>query len=78
VPVLGRIETFVHDAPGARAPRGPRGATLLGRIPFDARLRELGSRAAPLVLEDMHSPAAHALAQAGAQLWKRVQNRLSA
>jgi len=75
LPVLGRIETFARDA---RAPRGPRGATLLGRIPFEPRLRELGQRGAPLVLEDMHSPAAHALAQAGAQLWKRVQGRLSA
>ncbi len=74
VPILGRIETFAHDA---AAPRGPRGATLLGRIPFDPRLRELGQRGTPLLLDDAHSPAAHAIAQAGANLWKRVRSRLS-
>ncbi len=74
VPILGRIETFAHDA---AAPRGPRGATLLGRIPFDPRLRELGQRGTPLVLDDAHSPAAHAIAQAGANLWRRVRSRLS-
>ncbi len=74
LPILGRIETFAHDA---GAPRGPRGATLLGRVPFEPRLRELGQRGVPLVLDQAHAPAAHAIAQAGANLWKRVRSRLS-
>ena len=74
LPVLGRIETFARDV---SSPRGPRGATLLGRIPFEPRLRELGQRGVPLVLDAAHSPAAHAIAQAGANLWKRVQSRLA-
>ncbi|MBK7644685.1 MAG: P-loop NTPase [Planctomycetes bacterium] len=74
LPVLGRIETFSHAHEGAR---GPRGATLLGRIPFDPALRALGSSGRPLGLEAAHSPAAKAIAQAGANLWKRVQSRLS-
>jgi len=73
LPLLGRIETFAREE-GAR---GPRGATLLGRVPFDARLREGAVRGRPLVLEEAHSPAAQAIAKAGAQLWKRVQSRLS-
>jgi ATP-binding protein involved in chromosome partitioning len=75
LPVLGRIETFAQAAEGAR---GPRGATRLGRVPFDAKLRELAGRGRPLVLEDSHAPAAQALAKAGANLWKRVRSRLSA
>lgn len=71
LPVLGRIETF---ADGTAAARGPRGATLLGRVPFDAALR---ARTSPLVLEDARSPAAQAIAKAGANLWRRVQSRLS-
>ena|SRR5689334_9053973 len=74
LPVLGRIETFARDA---SAPRGPRGATLLGRIPFEPRLRELGQSGVPLVLDSAHAPAAHAIAQAGANLWKRARTRLA-
>ena len=74
LPVLGRIETFARDATGKR---GPRGATLLGRVPFDPLLREFAGRGAPLVLHDAHSPTSLAIAQAGAQLWKRVRSRLS-
>jgi hypothetical protein len=73
LPVLGRIETLASASQGAR---GPRGATLLGRIPFDPALRALSTSGRPLVLEDARSPAAQAIAQAGAQLWKRVRNRL--
>jgi ATP-binding protein involved in chromosome partitioning len=72
LPLLGRIETL---GPAVQGPRGPRGATLLGRIPFDAALRAGG---APRVLEAAHSPAAQAIAKAGANLWKRVRSRLSA
>jgi len=75
LPVLGRIETLAKPSAG---PRGARGASLLGRIPFDAALRELAPRGRPLVLEDAHSPTAQALAKAGANLWKRVRSRLSA
>lgn len=74
LPLLGRIETFAREGQGAR---GPRGATLLGRIPFDARLRESAGSGRPLVLHDGHSPAAQALAKTGANLWKRVRSRLS-
>lgn len=74
LPVLGRIETFAQPAEGAR---GPRGATLLGRVPFDPLLRELATRGRPLVLENANGPTAQALAQAGANLWKRVRSRLS-
>jgi hypothetical protein len=73
LPLLGRIETFAREE-GAR---GPRGATLLGRVPFDPALRELAGSGRPLVLERAHSPAAQAIAKTGANLWKRVQSRLA-
>ncbi len=73
-PLLGRVETFAREAAG---PRGPRGAALLGSVPVSAELRSASAQGRPLVLQDAHAPAAQAIARAGANLWKRVQTRLS-
>lgn len=73
-PLLGRIESFARELVAAR---GPRGATLLGRVPVSDALRRAAARGRPLVLENARDPAALALAQAGAQLEKRVRSRLS-
>lgn len=74
LPVLGRIETF---AQAAESKRGPRGATLLGRVRFDPLLRDLATRGRPLVLDNANGATARAIAKAGANLWKRVQSRLA-
>jgi hypothetical protein len=74
LPVLGRIETLAQAPEGKR---GPRGATLLGRVPFDPLLRDLAALPRPLVLEHANGATAQAIAKAGANLWKRVQSRIA-
>jgi ATP-binding protein involved in chromosome partitioning len=44
---------------------------LLGRIPFDVRLREGGDRGEPLVLSDPSSPAAASLIELATGLARR-------